>query len=271
MKRVLWIGGAIIGAIAVIAVGVGIYVLTSLDSLVETAIETEGSRATQSQVSVGAVDVDLFSGQGSLTDIAVANPPGFSAPTALRIGSTTFVIDLRTAAQDPIVISRVVIDQPTVTYEVGPNDSNLDVLRRNVEAYTGHRRSGDAGGTGTGQTETGDDAPAAGSPAPQGGPAASGPRVVIDDLYIRGGTVNLAAAELPGSKLSAPLTDIHLQDLGRDSGGATPQQLAEAIVGAILAQAQDAAAGAGVGGVLDGVREMLRDPDAGERLQQLFQ
>ena len=273
MKRALWIGGGILGVLVIAVVAVSIYVLSSLDSLVQTAIETYGSQATQSEVTVGGVDIDLTSGEGAVSGLQVGNPPGFATPTALMLGQIAVQVDTATVTEDPIVISSIAIDSPSVTYEVGQQESNIDALQRNVEQFAGGAKSDSDG------TKGGDDKAESAAPAAGGEQQDAGPKLIIDNLYVRNGTVNVSATVLEGQQLSAPLTDIHLTGIGRDSGGASAEQVAEEVLSVILAEASNAAGSIGVGKTLDDLQKQLGDPagaggdaakDVGEGLKKLL-
>ena len=236
MKKVLLVGGgvaafALIGVIAVV-----VFVLTSLDGLIQQAIETHGSEITKAKVTLADVNIDLTSGQGSLSGFKVGNPAGFNTPSAFQLGNISVTLDTDTLSQDPIVIKEIVITAPDITYEVGGDGSNLDALQSNVEAYMAQFDSGE---------------PA--EPADEG----EGPKLVIEDLYINGGTVNVSATFLGGKSLTTPLPDIHLEDIGKEDDGASPGQIAEEIFASIKDSATGAVSGLGVEGLVSGAGEML--------------
>lgn len=98
-----------------------------------------------------------------------------------------------------------------VNYELGPEGSNIDAIKRNVDAYT------KAGQTTEGPAKEKKD---------------GGPRFVIENLYIRNATVEIGSSLLDQT-ISAPLPDIHLTDIGKQKSGATPGEVAEKIINAL--------------------------------------
>lgn len=230
MIRVILIGVvvAVIGA-----VGVFMFVLSSLDGIILEAVETYGSEITQAKVSLAAVELDLTSGRGSLRGLSVGNPKGFNMPSAFELGAISIAIDSSTVSDDTIVINEIVIDSPVVTYELGAGGSNIDAIQRNVEAY---------------MAQFGDD------PADGGG---GGPKLIIDDLYIRGGVVNISATFLDGKALSAELPDIHLEDIGREDEGASPAAIAEQIIAALTAGTTGAVSSLGLEEIMGGAGKLL--------------
>ncbi|MCH7942899.1 MAG: hypothetical protein IIB67_06680 [Proteobacteria bacterium] len=244
MIRVILIGVvvAVIGA-----VGVFMFVLSSLDGIILEAVETYGSEITQAKVSLAAVELDLTSGRGSLRGLSVGNPKGFNTPSAFELGAISITIDSCTVSDDTIVINEIVIDAPVVTYELGADGSNIDAIQRNVEAY---------------MAQFGDD------PADDGG---EGPKLIIDDLYIRGGKVNISATFLDGKALSAELPDIHLEDIGREDEGASPAAIAEQIIAALTAGTTGAVSSLGLEEIMGGAGKLLEGvaEGAGELLESV--
>lgn len=119
------------------------------------------------------------------------------------------------------------IQAPKVRYEVGATlGSNLGKIQENVDAYT--RALGGGGGSSQ---------PAESKPAEGGGT-----KLVIEHLYVRGGQVTLGTAASSSAAVGAPLPEIHLKDIGKSSGGATPGEVASQVIGAITKGALDVAA-----------------------------
>ncbi|MDH3919079.1 MAG: hypothetical protein OEU25_12985, partial [Rhodospirillales bacterium] len=105
---------------------------------------------------------------------------------------------------------------PEVTYELGAAGSNIDALKRNVESYA-KQMSGGGQGTGGGGGDAG----------------AEGPKLIIENLYVRDGTVNVSASALGGKTLSVPLPAVHLKNIGKDTGGATPDEIMAAVFSSV--------------------------------------
>ena len=220
MKKWLLIGG---GLVIVIVAGL-FYLYSSLGSLIKAAVEKYGSEITQAKVRLNEAEVSAPSGTGALRGLYVGNPKGFKTASAFKLGEISLTLDVGTIASDPIVIKEIVVSAPEVTYELGPQGSNIDAIKRNVDAYT-------KGGKDSGTGEKAESAP--------GSKKAAGRKIVIENLYIRNGRVNIGST-LSDKTMSAPLPDIHLTDIGKQKGGATPGEVAERIIGA-LGQSANAA------------------------------
>jgi hypothetical protein len=166
----------------------------------------------------------------------VANPPGFKAPTAVSLGVISVAIDLSSVTGNPVVIKDVTVTSPAVTYELGQGGSNIAVIQHNIQSFAAK-----LGGSG-GEAKTG-----------SGSSAGSGKKLVIDHLVMTGGKVTLATP-VPGAKASVPLPPIHLSNIGKSSGGASPAVVAEAILQALSEGVVNASSNLGVGKVLSDLK-----------------
>lgn len=238
MKR----GILIAVAAVVVAIAVGVYVLySSLGGIIQAAVEKVGTEATQATVKLGGVDLDIASGKGALKGFVVGNPKGFQTPSAFKLGSISLHVDPATVTGDPVVIKEIVIDKPEITYELSGSGSNVDAIKRNVDAYAAKFASP----KGAAKSE-----PAAKS---------EGPKVVIEHLYVRGGQVNVSASILQGKAMGAPLPEIHLTDIGKDKGGATPAEVAKKVIDSMTAKVGGAMSSIGVGKTLDSLKGAMGD------------
>ncbi len=186
MKRGLLIGG---GVVILLIAGGAYFLFSNLGDIIQAAVEKYGSEITQAEVKLAKVELDLTSGKGTLRGFKVGNPKGFQTPSAFQLGAVSIHIDINTVTDDPVIIKEIVIDKPDVTYELSGDGNNIDALRANVDAYM--EKHGLKGG---------------GAKKDDGG----GPKLIIENLYIRGGTVNVSATILKGKTMTAPLPDIHL-------------------------------------------------------------
>ncbi len=220
MKRTLWIvGGSAVALVAVAGIAVTV-LLSNIGSLIKTAVETYGREALQAKVTLADADVSVKNGQGRLAGLVVGNPQGFATPAALRLGEVKVTLDTARTTKDVIVLKEIVIAAPQVTYEMASGGSNFDALQKNAQAYA--RKMG-AGG------------------AKKEEKKGEGPKLIIDNLYVRDGKVGVSHALLKGKQLDAPLPNIHLKDIGKDKKGATPEEVGERLMASISQGARSAA------------------------------
>jgi uncharacterized protein involved in outer membrane biogenesis len=230
-KIVLIIAAVIIAVIAALV----ILTVTNLDQIVKTAIERYGSDATGTSVHVGSVKIELAKGTAAVSRLTVANPPGFSAPHLLSLGSISVTVEPRTATSPVIVIDEVRLTGPQVTYERNDKgQANVDVIRRNL---------GSAG-------------PA--KPAEDKSTRGSGKKLRIKKLVVENGTVEVRIAGLDEKPRTATLGRIELHDIGGASG-ATPDQAARQVITAVLSETSRQAVQAGATKMLEkGLQQMMQ-------------
>ena len=271
MKRGLIILGGVVG---VVAVAIFVLALSNIDSIVKAAIEDQGSKFTQVRVTLDEADISPTSGKGALRRLVVANPAGFKTESAFRLGEIAIDMDIGSITGDTLIIHEITISAPQVTYELGPKMSNIDAIRRNVDAALGPAGNKTAAGEKT-TTQAGED----------------GLKVIIENLYIRRGRVNISASLLKGRKLSAALPDIHLKDIGKKKGGVSPGEVLDQVLDAVGGGASQAVASLNIAGLtrefgkvgdkLKGIGDRIGggDPgtaiktsaeDAGKALKKLF-
>ena len=232
MRKIALIGGGAVAVVVLLAVGVGVFLYSSLDSLVKKAIETVGTEVAGVPVSVSEVQIKLGEGKAAIKGLSIGNPKGFTAPHAFRLGEISIALDTGSVTGNPIVIKDISVASPEVTYETGAQGSNIDAIQRNIAAKSG----------GGGKSE-----PAASSSSSDGGK-----KLVIDRLALTGGTLKLATP-IPGAQASAKLGDIVLTGIGRSQGGASSAQVAEQVLGALTKGALKSVQNMGLGGLVDGV------------------
>ena len=231
MKKWLLFGG---GGIVVVIAGVIYFVISNLDSIVKEAVERIGTEVTKAKVTLDEVEISTTSGKGALRGLTVGNPAGFHTDNVFELGEVSITVDTSSIGSDIIVIKEILIAGPKVTYELGSDGSNVDAIKKNVEAFTG----GSSGG---------------GSSSGAGDDGGEGPKLIIENLYIKGGEVNVSATFLKGKKLGSPLPDIHLKDIGKEEGAAEPAEVAKQLIDAITKGAGDAVSGLGLDKMMEGI------------------
>lgn len=213
--------------VIVVVIAVGIYYFAqNAGKIVEGIIEKEGTRVTQVAVALDGVDISLTDLKAGLRGLTVANPAGFKTDRAVSLGEISVRLSKDWDA-NLIVIEEVMVNAPEITYEIGAGGSNIAAIQQNVNNFMNAVSGGKSAGTSS--------APA------EGGDGEGRPKVVINDLYIRGGKVNVSASLMKGKVLTTPLPEIHLQDIGKESGGASPAEVVDQVITAITKSSGSAA------------------------------
>lgn len=204
--------------VLLLVVGGGIFIYRifgSLDQIIQAGIEKYGSEITQTDISLAGVSLDLANGQAALQGFNMTNPQGFKTEYAVKFEQVKVTLDIDSITKDPIIIKEILIQNPTIIYELASDGSNIDRILANIAAYTG-----------SGQEQTTSD---------------NGPKLIIEDLYIKDGQVSISHSALKGKMLTSALPDIHLEDIGKEDEGATPAEVANEIMSSIKSGASSAA------------------------------
>jgi hypothetical protein len=242
MKKVL-IGLGIV----VVVLGIVLWrVYANLDKIVAKVIEDTGTEVTQTAVRVGGVDLDLLNGKAGVSQLSVANPAGFPSPEIFSLGLVSVAIDVESVSSNPIIIDEIVVKQPRVAYELDKQGtSNLDVLKKNVQAYSA---ADDNGSPGTSQEQESDG-------------KGEEIRLIIKKLRFEGGELTASSALQPDKPVRAMLPAFTMSDIGQSSGGATTDQIAKEVLNRLVRQAADVAKKAGADRLTDELQKQ-----AGEKL-----
>ena len=210
--------------VVVLAVGI-YYVSQNAGGFIKAAIEDQGSRATAVAVKVDGVDLSLTDLKAGIRGLTVGNPSGFETARAVSLGEVSVKIN-KDWSTNLIVIDEVMVRAPEITYEIGSGGSNIAAIQSNVENFM-KVMGGGSSDSGSAPSEPSD--------------GAAGPKVVISDLYIKGGKVNVSASLFKGKTMTTPLPEIHLTDIGKESGGASPAEVVDQIISAITKSSSGAA------------------------------
>ena len=212
MKK--WI---LIGACAVVIIVIVIVVLavSNLGPIIKSAVNTYGPEITKTQVRLGDVDISLFSARAELKDFLLGNPKGFKSPQAMKVRSIYANVDKKSLAGNTIVIDRIEVVGPDITYEKESGTDNFQTILNNVKKSVD---KGTPSEEGTAKSEKQE----------------GGKKLLIRDFIVREGKVNLAVSTPLGEKtVSASLPDIHLKDLGKKGGGASPGKIFEEVIASL--------------------------------------
>ena len=220
MKKWIFIG---LGAIVVLLVVIVVVGISKLGPLVKMAVNTYGPKITDTELRVDDVGISIFSAEAKLKKFFLGNPKGFKSPSAMKVGSIFVDVDEGSLTKDTIIINKVEVIGPEITYEKRGKSDNFKSILNNVQKNVPKGESAKKEPT-------------------QKGP---GKQLVINDFILKNGKVNLAV-EIPGGvlgdqEIKADLPDIHLKDIGKKKGGASPAEVAKEIFAALYGKLQSPA------------------------------
>src|SRR5213593_752967 len=223
MKVLLKVGVIVVLLLVVALTMIGVY----FNSMIKAGVEAVGPKITGTTVKLDSVDLSPFSGQGRLKGLVVGNPPGFQAERAFKLADAKVKVDLKTALTDKLIIEEILIDGPEITYEAGPSGSNLSKIQQNVAAF--------------GKSVAPKDA--AESKSQKKDPTQK--KVQINDFILKNARLNASTPMLKGKTMTVTMPDLHLRDIGKESGGVMVQQAAAEVLMAINKSVVQSVAGSG--------------------------
>lgn len=198
----------VLGAVLVllITIGGGVYfLLSNLDDLVKSAIETYGSEATQTTVQVESVKIGLQNGSGEIKGLTVGSPPGFIAQQVFYLGEIATQIELASLSEEMVVIEYIRVLRPEIFFELNAEGkTNLDVLKKQLAS---------------GSSE---------SSASSSQESSEAPKILIRKLLFTGSKIHAKVIPL-NKNYELKLPKIELKDLGGQSG-ASPAQITDQVL-----------------------------------------
>lgn len=219
--------------------GLVFYAFRNISAIVEAAIEKYGSRVIGVNVDVSAVRIRPSSGEGSISGLTVANPPGFSSPHIFTLDDISVRLMPDSVAKSPIVIDEIRVSRPEVFYEMNSRGrSNLDVIRKKIETAAGRK------------------------PSPERNGQDKEVRLLIRRLVFENGKVHASAPSLAQKRVLINLSRLDMRDVGGDRG-ATPADIAESVASTLAREAAKAV-------VRSESEQLLRDK-AGDFLQKYLE
>ena len=195
---------------------------------IEAGAEALLSEAAGAGVTIESIETSLSTGEMTIRGLAVRNPEGFRTEHALEAGEVRVAMELATVFKDTVVVREITVEKPLLTYEFGPEGSNLEAIRRNAESFAG---SDSDSGAGAGS----DSGPRGDTPAK---------RLLIENLYVRDGKVAASAVFLEGRSWQVPFPDLHLEHIsfGEGGGGAAAEGIVDEVISTLMRNARESAA-----------------------------
>jgi hypothetical protein len=218
--------------IVLIAVGVVlllvVVLMLSLGQIIKAGVNTAGPKLAKVPVHLNSVVVNPLTGMVRIKGLVVGNPEGFNTPSAMELNDFKLNIKMSSLFSKAIVIEEILIDAPQITYEKSLKSSNLSTLQANLAP----KKESAAPKT---------------EPAPDAKPAEkkAAKKVIIEDFQLNGAKVHVTITALGGKKMTLPLPNIQMKDIGKDSGGASPTEVISETFDAISKAVVDAVASGG--------------------------
>lgn len=208
-----------------------------LNSGVKRGIEIFGPQLTKVSVKLDNVSISMLSGSGSVKGLTVGNPEGYKTPQAISVGSAMLTLKPLSVLGDKLVINKIEVLSPEITFEGGFAGNNLSKILSNLEDST---RSSDTN-----------------APPGQKGEGPSR-KLQVDDFAIKSAKVNVSITGMNGKTLAVVIPDIHLTELGTGPEGITAAELTKRVLKALEQATMKAAEGA-MAGLGNNATELTKD------------
>ncbi|MEO0511237.1 MAG: hypothetical protein AAF065_15410 [Verrucomicrobiota bacterium] len=211
-------------AIVVLALIAGAFVYflgsSALNKGIKHGVETFGPKVTQTSVTLDEVNLSVLSGSGTLKGLVVGNPEGFKSENIFELGQIDIEVDTSSVLSDTIVIEKIHIIEPGISYEKMITSSNVKELQKNIEAFTGPQEDKPE----TVEEESG-----------------SSKKLVIKELVIDGGTIYVGVL---GVGQTVPLPRIEMTNIGAEGTETNAADVINEILTKVLTSIGPAIAGA---------------------------
>lgn len=190
-----------------------------LDAVVKRGLERVGPEITGTAVSVERVNLSLVLGRGRVQGLVVSNPQGYHTAHAYYVPNARLTFDPTSVIQGKIIIDRLVLENPEITYEINLSGSNLDTIKKHARAFSRKHRTG-RDGTHHRQSEN------------------DLKYVQINHFIVKNPKLNVSASIFRGRSMTFDMDEIHLRDIGKDSRGATMDGATSQILASTLRAVQ---------------------------------
>ena len=241
MKKVLKWGA--LAAVLLVVIGVAV-VYFRLSSIVEYAVESQGSKQMNLKTELDGASVGLLGGEVGLDELKIANPPGFTAPHLFTLGGVDVKVPWRELRGNPKRVSSLTLDKPRLVVERGADGRfNFKAAIDQMPKPPGPPPT-EPGPAEPAPTEPGP-APSEPAPAP---PAADEMKLIIDELTIKEATVVVRPGiNLPGiaQEITVPIPTFVMKNIGTADGtqnGAAVRDVVQQVITVLAANASNSSA-----------------------------
>ena len=198
----------------------------SFNSIVKKSVETFTPKITQTTAQIDNVKISPFSGSGEIRGLVIGNPEGFNTPYAFKLSQVLIDLEPLSVFSECVVINKILIIGPEVTYEARLGGSNIAKIQQNIESFVGPT------------SDSGED-----RESPSDENKGKEIKIQLGEFLFQDGNINLSTTMLEGTSIPIPLPEIRLSEIGTDTDGASVNEISKevfiAISEAILDSVQD--------------------------------
>ena len=243
-----------IAAVGILLVIVGLVALFfNLSSVVKKGVEAMAPKILGVPVTLENFSLSLMIGKIEIDGFIVGNPAGYTDKYAFKLEKMMIEVVPSSLFSDNIHVKKVLIEGAEFNYETKVTESNISVIKGNIEKFS--RKKEEGAGT---------------EPQTQADKKASKPKkFIIDEFVMKNNTVGLKANLLgQGVGSDIPLPSIKMENIGKDENGVTIGKVVCKLFDEIYAAIIDAVSDAGGGintnniekkvdGVIDNIKKLF--------------
>ncbi len=185
------------------------YFTPSFETIVKKVVHKYGSEITGTDVNLNGFKLGLTTGEGRINQITVANPKNYSSPNIFNLEEIYVKVDLKTLTKDTIIIDKITINKPIITYEMlSLTQNNINEIQKNIAKNTASANAQEEKAAKEAKAEGKKD-------------SAASKKVIIKELVVSDGEIQ-AVANINGkaSGLNVKLPNIVMKNIGQEQQGA---------------------------------------------------
>ena len=130
-KKLLIISGSIVGGMLILL----IIFMFSIGAIVKASVNGILPKITGTPCSIGMCTFNPIMGKVTMKNFIIGNPEGYAHPNAFKMGTLVIDVGMTSLFADKIVIEAIIIDGMEVDFEVKMTETNLSVIKGNVDEF----------------------------------------------------------------------------------------------------------------------------------------
>jgi hypothetical protein len=179
--------------------------------LARAVVEKAGPRVLGVPIHLTSASFNPLRGRVTIKGFTMGNPQGFQSQESVGLGRATVLVKPAALFRDPLVIDRIEVVHPRLTYEINLGSSNFQKIQEKVASSVPAQ---------------------AGQPAEE--KAKKAKKVIIRDLLVEKGEVGIVLGSAGGIAATLPLPTIHLTNVGNETGGAAAGEVLSKVLGQVV-------------------------------------
>ncbi|MDD4102585.1 MAG: AsmA family protein [Kiritimatiellae bacterium] len=220
MKKLVKVLVGLVVVVVVLLVAAVLTLPLTIGPIVKTAASVGGPKALGVPVSVGDVKLNPMAGNLVISQVKVGNPKGYSEKDAFAVDKIEVGLKMSSLMGDTLVIRKIQIDAPAISFESKDGKSNFDAMMANAKKASEEEKQK--------------------SPKEK----KEGKKVVIEEFSLNDAKLSFSSGLTMGKALTVPVPSVTVRDIGKSSGGASAADAMTEVLNGILGALSKAVTGA---------------------------